>query len=111
MAARLLVLAFALLGCAQAQSGSDAGHDAELRLGLLATKAVAAFRGADAIAANLEAQGMMPRSELTTTRKAIERALDRAEASLARRDWCATQRSLDRAAALLSGWMQRAGTN
>lgn len=111
MTTRLLVLAFALLGSAHSEPGPGEDREVELRLGLLATKALAVFRGADAIAANLEAQGMTPCGEATAMRAAIERSLDRAESSMARRDWAAAQRSLDRAAGQLSSYMRRSGMN
>lgn len=77
-------------------------EETKLRLGLVSTRALAHFRSADSLAANLEQRGLGPRTSIIALRIGIESALDRADAALEKGDAQAAQRALDRAEGLIA---------
>jgi len=94
---------------APAQSQTQAQKDAKLRLGLLATRAIANFRSADSIEANLNAQGLSLHPQIVALRLRIEAALDEAQKAVDHGDPAAANEALDRAQALLHSYIQRLG--
>src|SRR5215813_6468229 len=77
-----LLLALGVI-CAQDSPRSQATpqprKDTERRLALLATRAIANFRSADSIAANLNARGYFLHPQIVALRLRIEAALDEAQ--------------------------------
>jgi hypothetical protein len=86
-----------------------AGDQARDRFILAASKAVALFRSADSIAANLEERGMHLHPDLISLRRVIEQSLDRAEVALDKGDRRAAGRELDRAEGWLARYAKRLG--
>jgi hypothetical protein len=95
------MLMLAMMALAAQAWAAEPLQESKLRLGLLSTRALARFRAADSLAANLEQRGLRPRASAAALRTAIESALDRAEAALGKDDARAAQRALDRAEALI----------
>ena len=109
-ALRLFLAIGALTVNVWAQAGDDADlREAHERFSLTASRALALFRSADSIAANLAARGAVLRADLTAGRKAIEQSLDRAEAALEKGDRPAVKRALDRAEGLLNRYAKGLG--
>lgn len=94
---------------APARSQAQLQKDAKLRLGLLATRAIANFRSADSIEANLNAQGLSLHPQIVALRLRIEAALDEAQKAVDHGDPAAANEALDRAQALLHSYIQRLG--
>ena len=94
---------------APAQPRTQAQKDAQRRLGLVATRAIANFRSADSVEANLNAQGHSLHPEIVALRLRIEAALDEAQEALDQADPAAANKALDRAQALLQRFIQRMG--
>jgi hypothetical protein len=83
--------------------------DAERRLALLATRAIANFRSADSIEANLNARGHSLHPQIVALRLRIEGALDQAQKALDHADPAGANQALDNAQALLQRFIQRLG--
>jgi hypothetical protein len=83
--------------------------DAQRRLGLLATRAIANFRSADSIEANLNERGLSLHPQISALRLRIEAALDEAQKAVDEADPAAANQALDRAQALLQRFIQRIG--
>jgi len=98
------MLALGLLG---AQSPSP-DKELRLRFGLVATRAVAIFRSADAIEGRLGAEGSGLSAQLVALRRQIEAALDQAESAVDNHDAAAGER-IGRASALLDRFSQQLG--
>ena len=94
---------------APARSQAQLQKDAKLRLGLLATRAIANFRSADSIEANLNAQGLSLHPQIVALRLRIEAALDEAQKAVDHGDPAAANEALDRAQAFLHSYIQRLG--
>ena len=94
---------------APAPPRTQAQKDTQRRLGLVATRAIANFRSADSIEANLSAQGHSLHPEVVALRLRIEAALDEAQEALDQADPAAANKALDRAQALLQRFIQRMG--
>ena len=94
---------------APAQPKSQPQKDAERRLGLIATRAIANFRSADSIEANLNASGHSLHPQIVALRLQIEAALDEAQKAVDQADAAAANEALDRAQALLQRYIQRMG--
>jgi len=94
---------------APAQSKSQPQKDAERRLGLIATRAIANFRSADSVEANLNASGHSLHPQIVALRLQIEAALDEAQQAVDQADPPAANEALDRAQALLQRYIQRMG--
>ncbi len=94
---------------APARSQAQLQKDAKLRLGLLATRAIANFRSADSIEANLNAEGLSLHPQIVALRLRIEAALDEAQIAVDHGDPAAANEALDRAEALLHSYIQRVG--
>jgi hypothetical protein len=94
---------------AQTQSQTQLQKDAKLRLGLLATRAIANFRSADSVEANLNAHGLSLHPQIVTLRLRIEAALDEAQKAVDHGDPTAANEALDTAQALLQRYIQRLG--
>ena len=83
--------------------------DAKRRLGQAATRAIANFRSADSIEANLNANGQSLHPQIVALRLQIEAALDEAQEAVDHRDPAAANLALDRVQALLQRYVQRLG--
>ena len=83
--------------------------DAQRRLGLVATRAIANFRSADSIEANLNARGLSLHPQIVALRLRIEAALDAARKAVDHADPAAANESLDTAEVLLHRFIQRLG--
>ena len=83
--------------------------DAQRRLGLIATRAIANFQSADSIEANLKAQGHSLHPQIVALRLRIEAALDEAQKAIDQADPAAANEELDMAQALLQRFIQRLG--
>ena len=94
---------------APARSQVQLQKDAQRRLGLLATRAIANFRSADSIEANLNARGLSLHPQIVALRLQIEAALDAARKAVDRADPAAANQSLDSAEDLLHRFIQRLG--
>ena len=94
---------------APAPSRTQPQKDAQRRLGLVATRAIANFRSADSIEANLIAQGHSLHPQIVALRLRIEAALDEAQKAIDQADPAAANEALDRAQALLQRFIQRMG--
>src|SRR5579863_975563 len=92
-----------------AQPQNKAQKDAQKRLGLIATRAIANFRSADSIEANLVSQGQTLHPQLITLRLRIEAALDEAQTAVDQNDTATAKEALDTAQALLDRYAQRLG--
>jgi ElaB/YqjD/DUF883 family membrane-anchored ribosome-binding protein len=92
-----------------AQPKSQPQKDVQRRLGLIATRAVANFRSADSIEANLNASGHSLHPQIVALRLRIEAALDEAQKAVDQADPAAANQALDRAQALLQRYIQRLG--
>jgi uncharacterized protein HemX len=92
-----------------AQLQTKAQKDAQKRLGLIATRAIANFRSADSIEANLVSQGQTLHPQLITLRLRIEAALDEAQTAVNQNDTATAKEALDTAQALLDRYAQRLG--
>ncbi len=92
-----------------AQLQTKAQRDAQKRLGLIATRAIANFRSADSIEANLVSQGQSLHPQLITLRLRIEAALDEAQTAVNQNDTATAKEALDTAQALLDRYAQRLG--
>ena len=80
-----------------------------LRFHLAAARAVALFQSADSVAANLEARGDRLHGDLVNGRRAIERALDKAEAALDKGDHAAAGRATRQAEGALKRYARSFG--
>ena len=112
--ARLLFVLAILLAPAVAQDApparnSTAKRDMNRRLGLVATRAIANFRSADAIENNLKSHGATLHPDLVSLRLRIESSLDEAEAAIGHDDLAAAKEALDRAQALLDRYAAKLG--
>jgi ElaB/YqjD/DUF883 family membrane-anchored ribosome-binding protein len=94
---------------APAHSKSQPQKDVQRRLGLIATRAVANFRSADSIEANLNESGHSLHPQIVALRLRIEAALDEAQKAVDQADPAAANEALDRAEALLQRYIQRVG--
>jgi hypothetical protein len=94
---------------APAPPQSKPQKDAQRRLGLLATRAIANFHSADSIEANLNARGLSLHPQIAALRLRIEAALDEAQKAVEDADPAAANEALDRAQALLQRFIQRMG--
>jgi hypothetical protein len=94
---------------APARPQTQPQKDAQRRLGLTATRAIANFRSADSIEANLNAQGHSLHPQIVALRLRIEAALDEAQKAVDQADPTAANEALDRAQALLQRFIQRLG--
>lgn len=94
---------------APARPQTQAQKDAQRRLGLLATRAIANFRSADSIEANLNARGLSLHPQIVALRLRIEAALDEAQKAVDSADPAAANKALDSAQALLQHFIQRLG--
>ena len=94
---------------APAQPQTKAQKDAQKRLGLLATRAIANFHSADSIEANLNRHGQSLHPQIVALRLRIEAALDEAQKALDQADPAAANEELDMAQALLQRFIQRLG--
>ena len=94
---------------APAQSQTQAQKDARLRLGLLATRAIANFRSADSIEANLNTQGLSLHPQIVALRLRIEAALGEAQRAVDHGDAAAANEALDRAQGFLQRFIQQLG--
>jgi multidrug resistance efflux pump len=109
-----LLLALGVI-CAQDAPGSRVPaparpqKDTERRLGLLSTRAVANFRSADSIEANLNARGHSLHPQIVALRLRIEAALEEAQKALDHSDLAGANQALDNAQALLQRFIQRLG--
>ena len=88
---------------------TTAQKDAQLRLGLLATRALANFQSADSIEANLNRHGQTLHPQTVALRLRIEAALDEAQKASDESDTAAANEELDMAQALLQRFIQRLG--
>ena len=94
---------------APAQSQTQAQKDARRRLGLLATHAIANFRSADSIEANLNARGLSLHPQIVALRLRIQAALGEAQKAVDHGDAAAANEALDNAQALLQRFIQQLG--
>ena len=94
---------------APAQSHTKAQKDAQKRLGLIATRAIANFHSADSIEANLNRHGPSLHPQTVALRLRIEAALDEAQKAIDQADPAAANEELDMAQALLQRFIQRLG--
>jgi hypothetical protein len=94
---------------APAQPETKTLKDAKKRLGLLATRAIANFRSADSIEANLNEHGQSLHPQLVTLRLRIEAALDEAQAAVDHNQPNDAKEALDTAQSLLERFAQRLG--
>ena len=94
---------------AAAQPQTQAQKAARLRLGLLATRAIANFRSADSIEANLNRRGLSLHPQIATLRLRIEAALGDAQKAVDHGDPTAANEALDTAQALLQRFIQQLG--
>lgn len=83
--------------------------DAKRRLGLVATRAIANFRAADSIEANLNVHGQTLHPQIVALRLQIEAALDEAQKAVDHGDPAAANEALDSVHALLQRFIQRLG--
>jgi hypothetical protein len=72
-------------------------------------RAIAYFRSADSIEANLEARGLALHPDFTVLRARLQSALDESDAAISRNDVAAAREALDRAQALLDKSAVRLG--
>jgi hypothetical protein len=93
----------------QARPLTQAQKDAQRRLGLLATRAIANFHSADSIEANLNRHGQSLHPQIVALRLRIEAALDEAQKAIDQADPAAANEELDMAQALLQRFIQRLG--
>jgi len=107
-----LLLTFVLLGIwagsALAQQPA-VQRETQHRFGLLATRAVANFRSADSIEANLRERGQTLNPQLVALRLRILGALDEARADIGQSDFVAANDALDRAQGFLDRFAQSLG--
>jgi hypothetical protein len=94
---------------AQAQAQAQAQKDAKRRLGLLATRALANFRSADSIEANLSERGLSLHPQIVALRLRIEAALGEAQKAVDQADPAAANEALDRAQGFLQRFIQQLG--
>jgi hypothetical protein len=94
---------------APAQPQTQAQKDVKKRLGLLATRAIANFRSADSIEANLNEHGQSLHPQLVTLRLRIEAALDEAQTAVDHNELDDAKEALDTAQSLLDRFIQRLG--
>jgi hypothetical protein len=94
---------------AQTPAKSEPEKDAKKRLGLIATRAIANFRSADSIEANLGARGETIHPQLAALRLRIEAALDEAQTAVDHGQSADANKALDNAQALLDRFAQRLG--
>jgi hypothetical protein len=94
---------------APVQPQNQVQKDAQRRLGLLATRAIANFRSADSIEANLNRRGQSLHPQIVALRLRIEAALDEAQKAIDQADPAAANEELDMAQALLQRFIQRLG--
>jgi hypothetical protein len=94
---------------ARAQPPVQLQKDTQRRLGLVATRAIANFRSADSIEANLNARGLSLHPQIVALRLQIEAALDAARRAVDRADPATANESLDSAEVLLHRFVQRLG--
>ena len=92
-------------GTLMAQQDAQVQH----RLGLVATRAIACFRVADSIEANLRTRGMTMNADLAILRARLEATLDETDAAITKNDLAAASAALDRAQALLDKFAARLG--
>jgi len=83
--------------------------DVKRRLALVATRAIANFRSADSIEANLNARGQSLHPQIVALRLRIEAALDEAQKAVDQTDPAGANEALDNAQALLQRFIQRLG--
>ena len=88
---------------------TKAQKDAQKRLGLIATRAIANFQSADSIEANLNRHGQTLHPQTVALRLRIEAALDEAQKAIDEADPAAANEELDMAQALLQRFIQRLG--
>ena len=94
---------------APAPPQTKAQRDAQHRLGLVATRAVANFHSADSIEANLNRHGHTLNPQIVALRVRIEAALDEAQKAIDQGDPAGANEELDMAQALLQRFIQRLG--
>lgn len=94
---------------APARPQTQAQKDAQRRLGLVATRAIANFHSADSIEANLNRHGHSLHPQIVALRLRIEAALDEAQKAIDQGDPAAANEELDMAQALLQRFIQRLG--
>ena len=94
---------------APVQPKTQVQKDAERRLGLIATRAIANFRSADSIEANLNREGHSLHPQIVALRLRIEAALDEAQKAIDQADPAAANEELDMAQVLLQRFIQRLG--
>jgi hypothetical protein len=94
---------------ALAQPKFKSQKDAQKRLGLIATRAIANFHSADSIEANLNRHGQSLHPQTIALRLRIEAALDAAQKAIDEADPAAANEELDMAQALLQRFIQRLG--
>jgi hypothetical protein len=88
---------------------TKAQKDAKKRLGLLATRAIANFKSADSIEANLSKHGQSLHPDLVALRLRIEAALDEAQTAVDKGEIADAKEALDNAQSLLERFAQRLG--
>jgi hypothetical protein len=88
---------------------TKAQKDAQKRLGLIATRAIANFQSADSIEANLNRRGQSLHPQTVALRLRIEAALDEAQKAIDESDTAAANEELDMAQVLLQRFIQRLG--
>lgn len=92
-----------------ARPQTKAEKDAQKRLGLLATRAIANFHSAESIEANLNRDGHSLHPQIVALRLRIEAALDEAQKAVDHADPATANEALDRAQALLQRFVQLVG--
>jgi ElaB/YqjD/DUF883 family membrane-anchored ribosome-binding protein len=97
------------VGAPAAPPKTQPQKDVQRRLGLIATRAVANFRSADSIEANLNQSGHSLHPQIVALRLRIEAALDEAQKAIDQADPATANEALDRAQALLQRYIQRLG--